>query len=142
MKLNAENIKTIAEDLQTGMNIYINRETLEIRNVINLDDLYGDTEFWEEELEKIEKEWTDYIVIEKLESREAFRIMELFAEEAQDERFRSDLIKILQRRSPFANFKAEVESSEYRQQWFDFKTRQYIHYVKEQLEENEIGFEG
>lgn len=51
-----------------------------------------------------------------------------------DERLKEDLIKISNRKSPFANFKAEIESSAYREEWFSFRTKKYEEYVKEQLE--------
>jgi len=141
MKLTAKQINEIAQELVAGMKVFINRENLEIRTILDWDDMYGDTELWEEELEEIENEWTKYVVLEKMKSGEAFTIMEDFIEEVDDERLQQDLIKILNRRSPFANFKAEVESSEYRQQWFDFRDRKYEDYVREHLEEEKIEFE-
>ena len=142
MKITAKQIKDIAESLEAGMNVYINKKTLEIIDIPDLNDLYGDTDFWEEELEKIENNRKDYISISKLSSRDAFRIMEDFADEVDDRRLREDLIKILNRRSPFANFKAEIDGSDYREQWFDFRAEKYQEYVREQLEWEEIEFEG
>lgn len=141
MKLQKTIIAQIADELDAGMKIFINRENLEFRTILDWDNAYGDNDFWNEELEKIENEWADYIVIEKLASREAFRIMESFVEEVSEPKLREDLEKILQRRSPFANFKAEVESSEYRQAWFTFRKNWHIAYVKEQLQVNDIEFE-
>jgi hypothetical protein len=140
MKLTAKQINEIAQELEAGMKIFINRENLEIRTILDLDDMI-DPEPWDQEFEKIESEWADYITIEKPESREAFRIMEDFIGEVDDKILQQDLIKILNRKSPFANFKAEVESSAYRQKWFEFRTRKYEEYVKEQLEVENIEFE-
>jgi hypothetical protein len=141
MKLTAKQINEIAQELEAGMKVYINRADLEIRTILDSDDMYGDTEFWDEELEKIENEWTDYIVLEKMASGEAFTIMEGFVEEVDNEKLQQDLIKILNRKSPFANFKAEVESSDYRQNWFNFRDQKYEEYVREQLEEENVEFE-
>lgn len=58
-----------------------------------------------------------------MKSRQAFQIMEDFIEGIPDENLNVNLIKILNRRSPFANFKMEIESSIYRQKWFDFKDK-------------------
>ena len=134
MKITAKQIKEISGDLQAGMQVFINRENLEIRTVLDWDDMLDDTGYWKEELEKIEREWTDYATITKMESREAFLIMADFIDEIEDERLQEDLTKILNRKSPFANFKDEIESSAYRQKWFDFKNRKYEEYVQEQLE--------
>ena len=138
MKITLKQIHSISQDLQTGLEIFINKETYEIKSLLNPNDLYSDTEFWDEELEKIENEWSDYIIISKMESREAFQIMEDFVDEISDPRLNEDLIKILNRKSPFANFKQEIETSTYRQKWFDFKDRKYEDYVKNCLEVEEI----
>ena len=87
----------------------------------------------------IGKKWSDFVVITKMESREAFIVMDDFTGEIDDKHFREDLEKILSRKSPFANFKTEVESSRYRQNWFDFRLNAYMEYVKYQLESE--GFE-
>ena len=141
MRLTVKQIVEIAQDLEAGMKIFINRENLEIRTILDWDDMYGDNGIWQEELEKIQYEWAEYVVITKMESSEAFEIMEAFVDEVQDKRLHEDLVKILNRRSPFANFKAEVESSLYRQEWFDFRLNKFIDYVKDQLESERIEFE-
>jgi len=133
MKITSEKINEIAQELEAGMKVYLNRETLEIKPILDWEDI-SDNEIWEEEVEDILKEWSSYLVISKMESREAFRVMEEFADSVEDEVFREGLIKILNRKSPFANFKAEVESSPYRQNWFDFRLKKYEDYVKEHLE--------
>jgi len=140
MKLTAKQINEIAQELEAGMKVFLNRETLEYKSVLDWDDMV-DPEIWEEEIEKIENEWTDYIVINKMESRDAFRVMEDFVDEIDDQRLKEDLIKILSRKSPFANFKAEIESSEYREKWFTFRIKCYEDYVKEQLKDENIEFE-
>ena len=133
MKITSEKINEIAQELEAGMKVYLNRETLEIKPILDWEDI-SDNEIWEEEVEDILNEWSNYLVISKMESREAFRVMEEFADSVDDEVFREGLIKILNRKSPFANFKAEVESSPYRQNWFDFRLKKYEDYVKEHLE--------
>ena len=133
MKITSEKINEIAQELEAGMKVYLNRETLEIKPILDWEDI-SDNEIWEEEVEDILKEWSSYLVISKMESWEAFRVMEEFADSVDDEVFREGLIKILNRKSPFANFKAEVESSPYRQNWFDFRLKKYEEYVKEHLE--------
>ncbi len=140
MKLTRKQINDIAQELECGMKVFIYREDLEIRTILDWDEM-ADSEPWEEELEKIENEWTDYVVLEKMKSGEAFNIMVDFIDKVDDERLKEDLLNILNRKSPFANFKAEVESSSYRQQWFDFRTNKHEEYVKEQLETENIAFE-
>lgn len=132
MKVTSSKINEIAQELEAGMKVYLNRENLEIKSILDWEDI-SDDEFWEEELEEMVKEWSDFVVLTKMESWEAFKVMEEFVDTIEDETFCEGLIKILSRRSPFAYFKAEIESSPYRQNWFDFKLRKYEDYVREQL---------
>jgi hypothetical protein len=140
MKLTSKQINEIAQDLETGMKVYLNKETLEFEAVLDWDDI-TDPEPWDEIIEKIENEWTDVIVFEKLNSKDGFQIMEDFLDEIEDQRLKEDLIKILNRKSPFANFKNEIESSDYRQMWFDFRTMKYEEYVKRQLDDENVEYE-
>ena len=141
MKISLQQIHEISQDLQTGLKTFINRETYEIKSILDNNEIYSDSEIWEEELEKIENEWTEYSIITKMESWEEFQIMEDFIEEIKDDKLKEDIIKILNRKSPFANFKAEIESSAYRQKWFDFRDLKYEEYVKENLKEEQIKIE-
>ena len=140
MKLSLEVINKIAQELEAGMKVYLNRRTLEFEPVLDWDDM-TETDFWEKEARKIEKKWKDYIVITKMESHESFRVMENFVDEVDDIRLKEDLIKILNRKSPFSNFKMEVESSNHRQKWFDFRTKRYEDYVTDQLDLENIEHE-
>lgn len=141
MIIQAKQIRNISQELQCGLKIFINRETQELKSIPDPNDLYDDLEFWKDDLDKIENEWTDCITIEKMESWEAFKIMEAFVAEVQDESFKQDLTKILNRKSPFANFKAEVETSHFRQKWFDFKDKKYEEFVIQQLKQENIEIE-
>jgi len=141
MKITEKQIHDISQDIQAGLVTYLNKDTYEIKSIINLDESFGDTEFWEDELNEIENEWKVYIEIRQMESREAYEIMEEFVYEIKDQRLKGDVIKILNRKSPFANFKAEIETSPYRQKWFDFKDKKYEKYVRDCLEREGIKFE-
>ena len=133
MKLTANQINSIAQELEVGMKVFINKKTLEFRSILDYEDM-ADSELWDEEIEKIEREWTDYIVIAKMDSYYAFKIMEGFLDEINDINFKEDLARILNRRSPFANFKVLIESSKFRKTWFEYRTKRYEQYVKEQLD--------
>jgi hypothetical protein len=56
MKLSAKQINEIAQELIGGSKVFINRSDLEIRTVLDWDNVYGDNEFWDAELKKIENE--------------------------------------------------------------------------------------
>jgi hypothetical protein len=136
-------IKEIADDLDAGFICYFNTKTGEIESVIDTDSWDSmDNEIWDEIMEKIDENINDYWQFERMESHEAFKVMADFAESIDDPILQNNLIKILNRKSPFANFKAEIdESGPYRQKWFDFKKERYIEWVKEQLEGHKLSIE-
>jgi hypothetical protein len=96
---------------------------------------------WEAEEMKINEEWGDFIVVSKMESREAFRVMENFMHEVQDERLQKEVIRKLEGKRPFANFKAVIESSSVRENWFAFRSEAIQEFVKEQLKGENIEME-
>lgn len=136
MKLSNLTVNEITQFLLTGNTVYINKETLEVREVIDSDNQFGFEEdpCRREMIEKIENEWTEYAVIPSMCSVDAFEVMIAFLEEVEDMDFQYKLNKILQRKSPFTNFKFEVEHSAYRQNWLDFRERKYREYLLEMLE--------
>ncbi len=140
MKITSAQINEIAQMLEGGMYVYINRETLEMEFIPDLDN-FGDLEPWEELHNKVTEEW-DSLVIEPMETWESFKIMENFIYEIPDKNFQQNLVGILNRKRPFAHFKAAIDNSDYRQQWFDFKGKMHEEYVMAQLEVEKIPVEG
>ena len=69
-----------------------------------------------------------------MDSNSAFQVMEDFADSINERIFKERLFIILSRPKPFANFKAEVETSKFRQDWFDFKQLTYMDWVRKQIE--------
>jgi hypothetical protein len=139
-QLSKKQVYDISQELQCGMKVFVNTETLEYKSVMDMDDM-DDFGFWDEELEEIDNTWKKFFTIEKMSSIEGFQIMEKFVDELEEGYFRDNLIKILERKSPFANFKAEVESSKFREQWFEFRNAAYVGYVREELEMNGVAYE-
>ncbi len=78
-------------------------------------------------------EWEQVYTFEPLESFESFKIMEQFVGTLGNGTLRNRVVKALNRRRPFANFKAIVENSEYRQEWFDFKKAWLESHVKKTI---------
>ena len=135
IKLTGEQIREIADNLDSGMRCYYNTKTGEIKSVINTNNwLDADMEPWEDEIEEIEENWDDYIEFDNLETHESFEIMEDFAESVADARLQEKLFHALNKSKPFRNFKWVIDNSgEYRQMWFDFKKARYIQAVKDQI---------
>lgn len=135
MELSEKLIKEIAENLDCGLICYLNKETKEIKTMIDFDAFFGDTELWEEEFEEIQENIHLYLKIEKMSSREAFEIMADFTNQVTDQAVKQKLIYALNRNKPFKNFKYEVDyNEEIRQQWFKFKADKYQDWVRDYLD--------
>lgn len=137
MTISEHKIKEIAGWLDIGMIVFYHKETGDIKNHPDPDDPYFDPEPWQEQIDEIEKDRDDYLRFESMESRQAFKVMEHFADSLSDLKFKGMVYDKLSRKGPFQNFKMLVESSDYRQDWFDFRDNATIEWVKEQLEDYE-----
>ncbi|VAX18880.1 hypothetical protein MNBD_IGNAVI01-754 [hydrothermal vent metagenome] len=135
MKLSDEQIKSIAEELECGMKVYVHIETKEMKTILDFNDnFYMDEEEWAEEIKEIEENYDKYVQFEKMDSRESFRVMDEFIETVKDEKLKMKLELGLSLSKPFRNFKDIIDSAgEYREKWFEFKSMKYVEYVKEQL---------
>lgn len=133
MTLTDEHIAEIAEWLDCGMICYFHQPTGMIEYHPDPLDPYFEEEMWEDIIDKVESDWNNYILFNKMDSNQGFEVMEDFADSMTDTRFKEQIIYRLSNRKPFQNFKILVESSEYRQDWFDFKKNAYIDFVKRQL---------
>lgn len=136
MNLTEQQIIEIADNLEAGLNCYFNLKTGEIKTILNFDSWQGaDEEPWEEDINEIEENGSDYYQFEGMESRDSFRLMADFIDTIDEQKLANRLINALNRRKPFQNFKWEIDNSgEYRQQWFDFKKSRYIEWVKIQID--------
>ncbi len=135
MKLTEKQIDEISQQLEAGMKAYINKETGEMKFILDWDEMYGETDMWEKDLEEIEKNWKEYVTIEKMSSRESYRVMESFIDKVTDQRMRQRLADALNGRGAFSRFKNTLHyDEEIRQQWFKHKSEEYITYVRYYLE--------
>jgi hypothetical protein len=137
MKINPKIISEIAQQLEAGMKVYLNKDTHEIKSIFDWDEI-TDYELVEKEENEILQEWSNYVEFTKMESHEAFDVMEEFAVEIENINLREEVLKVLGRKRPFANFKAIVETSDYRDKWFEFRRKKYIEYIEKQLEAEEF----
>ncbi len=136
LKLTQDQIKEIAEELDCGMRCYINKETGEIKSVLNFESWNtDDREPWNDVLNEIEENWDKYLEIDGMESHESFKVMADFAENVNSKELRNALIDALNRKHPFQNFNWVMDNSgTYRKEWFDFKNQKLIEWVRNQIE--------
>src|SRR4030043_372779 len=106
ISLTKDQIKEIAEQLDCGMRCYINKETGEIKTVLNFESWQtDDKEPWEDVLNELDENWDKYFEIERMESHESFKIMADVTETVDHPELRDKLINALNRKHPFQNFK-------------------------------------
>jgi hypothetical protein len=136
--LTEQQIKEIAEQLDCGLRSFWHKPTGELLFVPDLNNNpFADAEFFEEDLEKLDNNFKDYIEIEKPNSSDSFEIMANFTEQLNDnEKLKNELIKALNKKKPFREFKFVIDNSgAYRQQWFDFKNAKLKQWVKDKFNE-------
>lgn len=137
MKLTEKQIAEIAEWLDGGMTCFFHRPTGEVEWHPDQEDPFFEPEAWQEVIDKIENDWGNYERFDKMDSNEGFEVMRNFANSLTDPKFQDRILDRLSNRKPFQNFKILIDSSAYRQDWFDFKKKAYIEFVKRQIGERE-----
>jgi len=138
MAKSKENIvREIAQELDCGFDCFFNSKTEEIVAIPSFSQ-FSDEEYFKEafndNLEKVKKNKTDFIKFETLESFESFKIMKLFVEQLSDQNLKSELENVLANKKPFQNFKHKIDHSEFRQSWFEFKKSRLEKIVENQLD--------
>lgn len=129
-RLTQEQINEITGTLETGMKCFWRKATSELIFVPDLDQFPDGEELFEDEFEKLNNHKDDFVEIEAMPSFEAFKVMEDFTEQLDDDRLKLKLEDILSGKKPFHHFKIAIDNSgEYREQWFAFsseKNRQWV----------------
>ncbi|MBC8180115.1 hypothetical protein H8E88_03225 [candidate division KSB1 bacterium] len=135
VKLSEKQIKEIADLLDAGLKCYLNKRTYEIKEIIDFDSHPdADPKNWQEIIDELDEHFEDYIEFNRMPSNKAFRVMEDFIDEVDDEKFKKRLYWILSKGHPFRNFKDEIDyNGDYREKWFAFKLQKYIEWVEDQI---------
>ena len=105
--------------METGFKVYLNIETKEIKSIIDFENnVYADTEQWDEDLKEIEENYDKYLEFEKMDSRESFQVMEDFVVTVKNEELKKKLELGLTLSKPFRNFKDIIDDeNENRMKW-------------------------
>ena len=106
MELTQDQIKSIAEEIEMGMKVFVHLETKDIKSLPDFDnDIVLDEEIWEDAIKEIEEDIDNYLQFDPLSSRESFSIMGEFAGNVKDEELRDKLFQSLNMSKPFKHFK-------------------------------------
>jgi hypothetical protein len=141
LKINTERVKSLAQDLENGFSIFVNKDTGETK--ILMDNKMGGSNdpLWKEESQEIKK-WNNYATIEPPRSYEAFEFMESFIAQVGEPAFRTELEQALHRRGPLNDFISLIESSNYREDWFAHYKQCYVGYLTKHLKWSGVESEG
>jgi hypothetical protein len=135
IEIKPEIINEIAEWLEMGMVCFYHKTTGEIEYYP--DELRNpgyDDELLAETINKVDKNYGDYLRFEGMASFEAFRVMEYFIDDITHIPTHNKFIDAISRKKPFRRFNDLLNYyPDLREQWFAFKREAYIKYVKKQL---------
>jgi len=116
------------------MIVFLQQKTGEIESYPdNLDLMHDEDNLFQEIIDKVEDDFEHLIAFSPMPSREAYQVMVDFKEIVHDERMLGKIELALKWKNPFSDFKNLIETSAYRQAWFDFKRAENEKWVKEQL---------
>ena len=137
ISITAEKIKEIAQELEMGMQCYYHistGETVSVPDELKSGESY-DEALWKDELKKIKKHRRQYICFEAPGSRDGFSMMEQFTQGITQAATRNRLLEKLEARKQFRGFRQALEHyPEQLEQWYQFKSNQYMQWVQRQLD--------
>ena len=134
IQLTSDQINEIAEELECGNRCFYHYASRKVKGLIDRDLPYYDPlDETEEEWAEIDENVDEYVELQKMNSSESFAVMEAFIDRVSDQRLASRLSRALARPKPFRSFKAEIDESDYREKWFQFKKAKMVEWVEEQV---------
>jgi len=137
IEIKPELLKEIAEYLDAGMLCFYNKTNGKLETYPEGLEDSGLEDDWAEVTGKIEASPDDYLQIEKMNSVEAFEIMENFINSINHIPAHNKFIDAISHKKPFAHFNDMLPYyPDLREQWFAYKLQNYIEFVKNQVELN------
>lgn len=134
MEVTKKQIQEITDNVEMGYACFLHKKTGEIESYPdNLDLMHDEENPFQETIDKVEDDFENYIEFGPMPSREAYQVMLDFKDTVNDERMLGKIELALEWKKPFSNFKNLIETSEYRQAWFDFKRAENEKWVLKQL---------
>ena len=130
LKIVKNKLLSAIEDNSGWFSYFLNLKTGDIE-IVNNSDGFFDTDEIETE-DTINKD--EYISICSLDSSEGYLIMVEFIEQLKDKKVKDRFSNIINRESPFRNFKAALlDYPHIREQWFDYRNNELIKIAQEWL---------
>ena len=130
-------IKEIADQLDFGFRCFWNQDNNELVFIPDLIKHPEMDEFYQDDIEKVDCNFGNYVEIQPMESYESFQIMAEFIDSLQySNKLKNKLTFALTKKKPFREFKFTIDNSgPFRQQWFDFKNKKLKEWVCKKIDE-------
>ena len=136
MNLYLENlINEIENDFDCGMKVFISKTNFKIISLPNFDDsFFEENEAWNEQVNELNRDGESYVEINIWDSSFSYEIMKSFAENVCENPLKNKLLKALDKKKPFQEFKYVITfENENRQKWFEYKKMKQKNYVEREL---------
>lgn len=134
LQLTDTQLADVVQELQTGLLCYLNRHTGTLVSFPDPLNDYDNDEVWDEDRATVDENPDDYLRIEPMPGREAFRVMEQFVETLPAGVVRNRLERALDKAHPFREFKYQIDNAgEFRNQWFAFRDAQQVQWLRQYL---------
>lgn len=136
LKFTNKQIAEFADSIDSGLICYIHKTTFKIDILLDRDssEHFGYAGEEDEFYEDIDKNFLDYVTIEKLDTHQAFKLMEHFAVQITNSKIRNRFFNALERQGPFRNFRHELyDHPDIQKDWYVFKKNELIEHVRKEL---------
>lgn len=130
-------LQEVADLLDMGFVVFVHKRTFEVLSYPH-PDRWGELEAideYEAIRSRIEEAAGDFIEIALPSAKDAFRMMQDFANQVQDERLRTRLLEALRSPKPFRYFRHMVESSDEAEAWTAYRLARIKEYAIGRLAE-------
>jgi hypothetical protein len=130
-------LSDIIDEQEMSMKCFIHRKTFEVVCYPDEDlvaELFDDDEIWEPLIKKVKKHPKEYLEVPRMTSSESFMIMEDFAEQMENRAMKIKLLQALDGKKPFSRFNHFIHNSDVKDNWFEFKKRRKLDWLRHELE--------
>jgi len=123
--------KAIAKELQKGNICYLNKQSLKITTVVDLEEGMENTPERQQQVEQLEKNIRKYMFIPRMSEHEKVHVMKDFIDEELSNSIKKELKNALKRKNPVRNYMRIIENDEILEQyWLNFKAKWYQEWVR------------
>jgi hypothetical protein len=99
----------------------------------DINDPLLDPEPWSDLLSQVEGRESEFAIFESMSGRMVYATMLDFTYHLESSSVKDDLEFALRSHKPIQNFKFRVENSPFREEWFNFRFKAHMEWVRSQL---------